>query len=34
MKDTYIEADHCIQEALQGSIVHLNDNFSVHDKNR
>ncbi|MDV2441100.1 hypothetical protein QR665_16745 [Acinetobacter gerneri] len=27
MKDTYIEADHCIQEALQGSIVHLNDNL-------
>ena len=27
MKDTYIEADHCIQEALQGGIVHLNDNL-------
>ena len=27
MKDTYIEADHCIQEALQGSIVHLNVNL-------
>lgn len=27
MKDTYIEADHCIQEALQGNIVHLNDDL-------
>ena len=27
MKDTYIEADHCIQDALQGNIVHLNDNL-------
>ncbi|MEK0213765.1 hypothetical protein [Acinetobacter junii] len=27
MKDTYIEADHCIQDALQGSIVHLNVNL-------
>ena len=34
MKHTYIDVDHCIQEALQGNIGHLNDNFSVHDKNR
>lgn len=26
MKDTYIEADHCIQDALP-SIVHLNVNL-------
>ena len=27
MKHTYIDVDHCIQEALQGNIVHLNDNL-------
>ena len=27
MKDTHIDVDHCIQEALQGNIVHLNDNL-------
>lgn len=27
MKLTYIDVDRCIQEALQGNIVHLNDNL-------
>ena len=27
MKDTHIDVDHCIQEALQGNIVYLYDNL-------
>jgi hypothetical protein len=27
MKHTHIDVDHCIQDALQGSIVHLNVNL-------
>ena len=27
MKRTFIDVDHCIQEALQGNIVHLNDDL-------
>jgi len=27
MKRTYIDVDRCIQEALQGNIVHLKDNL-------
>lgn len=27
MKDTHIDVDHCIQDALQGGIVHLNVNL-------
>ena len=27
MKDTHIDLDHCIQEALQGNIVYLDDNL-------
>src|SRR5690606_23422003 len=27
MKDTHIDVDHCIQEALQGNIVYLDDNL-------
>ena len=27
MKHTHIDVDHCIQEALQGNIVYLDDNL-------
>ena len=27
MKDTHIDVDHCIQDALQGNIVYLDDNL-------
>ena len=27
MKRTHIDVDHCIQEALQGNIVYLEDNL-------